>query len=91
MLPYLYYRAHPRRQEMDRRRFEAAHIKYACLQLSAKYPEAVSGSSVPVESDTDNMLQKLTPALFKFFEATYAGIYISGYCNRVHLKLPVSW
>ena len=32
-------RAHQQRQQMDRRRFEAAHLKYACLQMAVRYPK----------------------------------------------------
>ena len=60
---------------MDTWQSEAAHIKYAFLQLSAKYAEAVSGSSVPVKYNRDNMLQKLTPALFKIFLRQHMQVY----------------
>lgn len=59
---------------MDRRRFEAAHLKYACLQMAAQYPDAISLSSVRVEGDVTNTLSELTPSLFCCFEARYAGL-----------------
>lgn len=67
------FRAHYRRQELDRRRFEAAHLKYACLKLASQYPEAVSFSSIKVETDVQDSLSTITPALFSSFEARYAG------------------
>ena len=64
---------------MDRRRFEAAHLKYACLSLAEQYPEAVNFSSVQVEADIKHMLNTITPALFKSFEARYSGwLFTSG-------------
>lgn len=65
-------RAHQERQQMDRRRFEAAHMKYACLRMAAEYSEVILPKYVTVESCA---LHKITPALFSSFEARYAGMY----------------
>ena len=46
---YISLRAHLDRQHMDRRRFEAGHLKYACLKMAAQYPEAFTSSDVKVD------------------------------------------
>ena len=67
-------RAHQERQQMDRRRFEAAHLKYASLQMAARYPAVFSSTSIKVESCISDTLKEITPALFKAFETRYAGL-----------------
>lgn len=64
---------------MDRRRLEAAHLKYACLQIIAQYPESISLKSVKFEGDAIETLCEITPALFTCFEARYAGMYACRY------------
>ena len=67
------FSAHFQRQELDRRRFEDAHLKYACLNLVSRYPLAFTFESVEVEADLMSTIEKMTPLLFKTFEAKYAG------------------
>ena len=74
--PYISPSAHPQRQEMDRRRFEAAHLKYACLKMAAQYPMAINISYIGVEADISDPLNKITPILFQCFESKYAGMFI---------------
>ena len=59
---------------MDRRRLEAAHMRYACLMMAASYPEEFKGFSL--EGDITNSLEKVTPMLFQVFERTYSGMNI---------------
>lgn len=66
-------RAHPDREQMDRRRFESAHLKYACLQMAAKYPEAFSTKYIRVDCCVSHTFDEITPLLFKCFETQYAG------------------
>jgi len=61
---------------MDRQRFEAAHLKYAYLQVVAQYPETISLKSVKFESDVMVTLCEITPVLFSCFKARYAGMYV---------------
>ena len=68
------FRAHQQRQQMDRRRFEAAHLKYACLQMAARYPDAISSAHVKVETCVTDTLNEITPPLFGCFETRYAGM-----------------
>ena len=65
------YSDNPQRQSMDRRRLEAAHIKYACLKMVGFYPEGFK--DFKFEGDITDTLDKITPLLFKFFEQTYSG------------------
>ena len=59
---------------MDRRRFEAAHLKYAALRLAVSYPEAFHQRGVTVEVEVGDMLQEITPSLYDAFQAKYAGL-----------------
>jgi hypothetical protein len=62
---------------MDRRRFEAAHLKYACLQMLNWYPNTNSSTPQGLRFETDTMdtLSEVTPGLFQSFERLYAGLY----------------
>lgn len=68
---------------MDRRRFEAAHLKYASLQVATWYPEAISYSSIKFGGDVTDTLNKITPALLLSFEANYAS-WFSYYFYTTH-------
>lgn len=68
---------------MDRQRFEAAHLKYACLRVVAQYPEAISLKSVKFKSDVSVTLYEITPALFSCFEARYAGTSVCTYICKI--------
>ena len=57
-LRYFHFSAHEQRQEMDRRRLEAAHLKYACLKMAAQYPERINISCVRVEGDVTTTLKR---------------------------------
>ena len=47
---------------MDRRRFEAAHLKYACLQTAICYPEVLSSESkLSFKADIMDTLNEITP------------------------------
>ena len=59
---------------MDRRRLESAHIKYATLQLIAKYPAGIDKFSYGFGVDVNSKLIEITPALFHSFEKKYSGI-----------------
>ena len=73
-LTQLNCRAHQQRQEIDRRRFEAAHLKYACLQMAVRYPDAITTNSILVEGDVTRTINEITPPVFKQFEAKYSGM-----------------
>ena len=74
MLIFFLLRAQPQRQQLDRRRFEAAHLKYAALQLVVRYPEAFCQEGVTVEVEVKDMFENITPALYNAFQAKYAGL-----------------
>ena len=65
--------AHNKRRQMDRRRFEAAHLKYASLKMVSWYPDTTSYNCVKFEGDVTDTLNEITPPLFSSFEANYAG------------------
>lgn len=68
-----FHSAHKKRQQMDRRRFEAAHLKYASLQMASWYPQTNIHGSIKFEGDVLESLYEITPALFDSFETKYAG------------------
>ena len=70
------FRANPQRQEMDRRRFEVAHLKYACLRVAAEYPDSISVKVIKFEGDAMQTLCKIAPIFFSCFEARYAGMHL---------------
>ena len=43
--------AHTQCQEMDRRQLGEGHLKYACLQLAAQYPEVANCTSITKETE----------------------------------------
>ena len=70
----LIFSANQKRQQMDRRRFEAAHLKYASLKMATWYPEAISHCSIKFEGKVTDTLKDITPAMFHSFESRYAGM-----------------
>ena len=68
---YFLYSSDPQRLELDRRRLEAAHIKYACLQVVNTYPTAFK--NFEFKDDIMDTLNQVTPVFFQCFEARYAG------------------
>ena len=70
---------------MDRRRFQTAHLKYACLQMVARYPDDININCVRVDGDTTETLNGITPTLFRCFEARYAGWFNAYRDNFVRL------
>ena len=71
---------------MDRRRFEAAHLKYAALRLAVRYPEAFHQRGVTVDVEVRDMLQEITPSLYDAFQAKYAGLHTPLYVRNDYLK-----
>lgn len=59
------------RLKLDRRRFEAAHLKYAVLMVSSRYPEI--DKPVTMYSDLQRTLKLFTPNFYKAFETKYSG------------------
>ena len=52
----------PQRLELDIRRFEAGHIKYACLKVLNAYPTAFK--NFRFEDDIMDTLNQVTPVFF---------------------------
>jgi hypothetical protein len=61
---------------MDRRRFEAAHLKYAVMQLAASYPDVIPFGSLTIHCDIEDTLAFITPLLYDAFKTRYAGMYL---------------
>ena len=66
---------------MDRRRLEAAHLRYACLMMAASYPDQFKGFSF--EGDINDTLERITPKLFQIFEQTYSRKYVGRYISTL--------
>ena len=71
---YIFFFRIQQRQSMDRRRFEAAHLKYACLRVVSLYPKFLSLDAICFDGDTNTTVEVITPLLFCGFEAKYAGL-----------------
>jgi hypothetical protein len=66
------------RLNLDRRRLEAAHLKYAILNISNRFKIPTSGSDhVVIETDIYNTLKEFTPIYYKAFTQKYGGICIA--------------
>lgn len=61
-----------RRQSLDRR-FEAAHLRYAMLEITSHYSEQLQMPEITILPDTQLTLQELTPKLHSTFQAQYSG------------------
>ena len=68
--------SHVQRQQLDRRRLETAHLKYASLTLAQHYPEVTKLSSVSVGAEITDSLLEIAPALFNAFKQKYTGMEI---------------
>lgn len=63
------------RLRLDRRRFEAAHLKYAILTTQSRYPEIAAGS-IAMNTDISSTLEVITPTFYDAFTQRYAGTYL---------------
>ena len=64
---------------VDRRRLEAAHLKYATLKVMKWYPETFKTYRICVKQE--NTLEKITGYFYSAFTSRYAGTYINGKVN----------
>lgn len=71
---YIFFFRIQQRQSMDRRRFEAAPLKYACLRVVNLYPKFLSLDAICFDGDINTTMEVITPLLFCGFEAKYAGL-----------------
>ena len=58
---------------LDRRRLEAAHLKYAALQTAAHYSDYFATSDMVFYTDVQETLEKITPTFYSAFQAHYSG------------------
>ena len=72
-----------KRQSLDRRRFEAAHLRYAVLKVAASYPELMGTQGLLVYPDVEKTLQIITPALYSSFQARFSGKYFKNFVFRI--------
>ena len=63
------------RLRLDRRRFEAAHLKYAILTTQSRYPQIAAGS-ITMNTDISATLEVITPNFYHAFTNRYAGTYL---------------
>ena len=62
------------RLQLDRRRLEAAHLRYAVLNISSQFNLFTGDHAhITLESDIYQTLKEFTPAFFKAFTSKYAG------------------
>ena len=58
------------RMKLDRRRFEAAHLRYAMLTTMTNYEDI---ERIPMYTDVYESLKIITPAFFESFTKRFAG------------------
>lgn len=64
------------RLKLDRRRLEAAHLRYAALSINGRFHLLTADHRhIAIESDIYNTLKEFTPTYFKAFTSKYAGKY----------------
>lgn len=63
------------RIRLDRRRFEAAHLRYALLQVASRYPLIVP-SPLGMTTDVADILHQVTPAYYEAFTQRYSGMHM---------------
>lgn len=58
------------RMKLDRRRFEAAHLRYAMLTIMGTYENI---KAIPMHTDVYESLQAFTPDFYECFTKKFAG------------------
>ena len=67
-----------KRQLLDRRRLEDAHLKFACLQIAKWYPQSFKHHNLVFTPSLNETLQKLTPV----YHEAFLGFYSSKICLK---------
>jgi hypothetical protein len=65
------------RYKLDRRRIELSHLQFAALQVSIWYPENFDRKKLPLHSNMDDTLSRITE--------TYHGIFMEYYASKIIL------
>ena len=63
------------RIRLDRRRFEAAHLKYALLMTQKRYA-TIPATGIPMQTELSETLQTFTPLYYEAFTQKYSGMYM---------------
>ena len=64
------------RLKLDRRRFEASHLRYSMLKVMSRYPHMLSPDTDRcIKSNLAETLDAITPHYFVAFSNRYAGKY----------------
>ena len=61
------------RFKLDRRRLEAAHLKYAVLMIMARYPDISKHKCPTISISLSEAIENATPMFYKEFMSKYAG------------------
>ena len=72
-LLYTNFRNLKKRVKLDRRRLEAAHLKYAFLITATNYHGLFSTSDMAVYPNIQETLQRITPKYYSGFQTRYFG------------------
>ena len=90
-MKYFLYRSLTKRQSLDRRRFEAAHLRYAVLQVAAFYSELLLTQGLFVYPDVEKTLSIITPALYSAFQARFSGKHFNNFIYKITviITMPV--
>ena len=72
------------RSQMDRRRLECAHIRYAILKVVQWYSRDLNVEKISFHNNPSSTLLEFTPIYQKLFHHKYSGIYVARY---IHIKV----
>lgn len=86
------------RLKLDRRRLEAAHFKYAILNITSWYADKME-SKVTFSPDLNETLLQFIPVYQRLFHTKYSGIYMYIHrdnmymyvCTLVHYYIAFGW
>ena len=68
------------RIRLDRRRFEAAHLKYALLMTQRRYA-TIPATQIPMQTEFNETLKTFTPLFYEAFTQKYSGMYVNMYVS----------
>ena len=62
--------------KLDRRRLEAAHLKYAVLTTMARYPDICNHKGLTISTSLSDTIEDTAPMFYKEFMSKYAGTWL---------------
>ncbi len=72
-----------KRESLDRRRLEEAHLKFAVLQAANRYTDYFSMAELLIYPDVHETLQSVTQRYYCAYQARYSGEQMYVYLTRM--------